>query len=341
MVKIKFPRSRRRGNDSLLPPLPLPPLLNLPIELFLHIWDTLPLHSRASLALTCRSLYAAYGAPVVKQLNLDSLHSRTYRLYLLRLIRKDLKEPSLWLCYGCMKLHARSPTRHGRNFMGYIAIDAGQKRELPPGPGFPCCNSAFTLARDYVQSLLNTSQDCRPTIYSERCKGELTFTYNIRLDVGFQGLCMSTVYIYSLSFLDRTQRRVHNDYSFSPHQLADFLRSTNTEFCEHLWLGHDYVPGDGSMSANLEAAYTGYSGSYQSELSGFECRECHIEVKFRVVFATQLEVIVWQYFRPGMLEPGVRPARLNRWDTGYVVREYVEGNGRRWWERWWEAWERF
>jgi hypothetical protein len=326
-------------HEALTAQVPLAPLLNLPLELFLQIWDTLPLHTQASLTLTCRSLYVSYGVFTLPQLNLNTPHSRTYRSFLLRLLRRDLPDPSQWLCYDCLKFHPCAPTRHPRD--SYIILLGGiGKRDpvecrplhLHHGSGFPYCNSAYTLSQDYIASLLKNGNDVRPTVYkgSNRIESKthgMILDYTIKLDVGFQGLETWSEYMYHIPY-GAPQRRQWsnaptNEHGLSPAQLTEFLSSTNHEFCPHLWFGDDFVAGDGSMSARLEARHLELLDTrpYCKDLPAFECRECHVYINIRVVYRRMVQIRVWQYFKPEVLKAGMRPARLDGWEWNLVKKE--------------------
>lgn len=297
-----------------------PPLLNLPIELFFDVWERLPLYSRASLVLSCRQLYASYLAFTFGDVFL-SLCGPTpaaclQRLYFLRLLRRDRNDRSLFLCQACLKLHHGLPTE------GEICDVRRGMLHRPGYAGFPYCNSAFTLALKDVQSRLEDSADRGPTFYSGSYRSSLPMEYKVRVDVSCLGLCMATEYIY------------HDPNAFpnngihgitSPTIYASLVRRTNLDFCQHLWLGYDFAPGDGTMNDRLEAAYTELSqrriddkgrvsSMYPQEWPEFRCTECHINVRIEAWSLSRIRIYSWQYFNPKKPDPTARPARIDRVD---------------------------
>jgi hypothetical protein len=321
--------------------IPLAPLLNLPLELFLQIWDSLPLQTQASLTLTCRPLYISYGHFTLPKLGRDSSHSRTYRSYLLRLLRRDLAGSSQWLCYACLQFHSCAPTENARDstvlLHGRIWTHnpvEGRPAHLLRGSGFPYCNSAFTLSQDYIASLLRSGDDAQPTVYegSNRIESKtyaMTLDYTIKVDVGFQGLETWSEYIYRIP--NGTFQRLQwsepaaSEVNSLPEEEAMFLFGTNHEFCPHLWLGEDFVKGDGSLSAKLEAShYYSWTAYYGRDLPEFECRECHVNIKIRVMDHGAALIRVWQYYKPEVLKAAMRPAKLDGLEWGLGKKEPQE-----------------
>jgi hypothetical protein len=303
---------RKNGQQNYSPtiPLRLSPLLDLPIELFLMIWDQLPPYNRACLVLTCRGLYNnAHFVSILRDLNQETPISRSQRLYLLRLLRADLKTKR-FLCHSCLKFHedphspirVKAPPKDHRDY-------SFPRFELPVGGGFPYCDSVFTFALRDVYDQLRKPTDRGLRYYTGSYASDLRLQYEIKVDVGRQGLFMWTHYVYHDSKSPRVMYPgVHPKPE--PAEFASLARRTNIEFCKHLRLGEDFVPGDGSMSDRLETEFARVSSPRASP--EFCCSECHVNIKIQASSFSTVQFHVWQAFNPVTLEPWMRPARLDR-----------------------------
>ena len=172
------------------PPVHSSRLINLPIELFLSIWDFLPPYSRVSLILTCRQLYANWQHSAFSGIDQYTPGGRSELLYLLRRIRKDHKD-NPFLCHSCLCFHSR--TLQLASFPG-----SGNKKGLRPpcGFGFPCTDTMFALALIDIQDRLDDPRDRGFTHYSGGYKTDVFVTHRIQIEVGRLGLCMWTEYTF-------------------------------------------------------------------------------------------------------------------------------------------------
>lgn len=307
--------SKDQKRQCYLPTLPLPstPLLNLPVEIFLLVWEQLPPYNRACLVLTCRGFYASYFASILDDLDQEDPISRSQRLYLLRLLRTDLKQHQ-FLCHSCLKFHRDPyPTINlkglpPRDYQDYYGLNYG-RLELPGGGGFPFCDSVYAFALREVHDHLQTPSDRGLRTYTGQYYSDLNLQYQIKVDVGRQGLYMATCYTYHNPYHASAKRRTGDDKPEAP-ELAKVARQTNIEFCNHLRLGDDFIRGDGSMGDQVEAEFARVDS--RSSPPEFWCDECHVNIKITSFSLNNVTMWVWQSFETNTLEPWRRPARLDR-----------------------------
>ncbi|KAF2185890.1 hypothetical protein K469DRAFT_158111 [Zopfia rhizophila CBS 207.26] len=88
------------------------PLFNLPLDLFLSIWGLLPPYSRASVVFTYRQLYIAHGAATFRYVNQKTPAANLQKSCLLRQLRRKFSNPSIWLCYRCLRFHKAELPKH-------------------------------------------------------------------------------------------------------------------------------------------------------------------------------------------------------------------------------------
>jgi hypothetical protein len=294
----------------------LPPLLKFPMDLFLTVWEHLPHYSRVCLILTCRQLYAVHHL-ALKDVSYATPATRLQRLFLLRRLQRDSVDLA-FLCHGCLKFHAAPASR------GLEEKDACDKAKgsfhLFTNAGFPYCNSEFALALENVQSRLASPADRGAAYYRGFCRSAMSMSYDVIIDANEQGKHMTTNYSYSAPSREVLQRS-QTKTSRHPCDYARFLRSTNLQFCNHMWFGDDFVPGDGSVNDTLEttaivtevvrSVSPGAAQSYKCVWPDFCCLQCRVYV---VVEAHNLESITIRARR--VFEPpvraGERPARLDR-----------------------------
>jgi len=124
----RFPRRRIRSHQGAANLYSEPPhpqtesrLCQLPVELLHLIKDELPIHARATLALSCKLMAYKQGTSSWPA----SKHDDEERQVFLDLLSKD--HPRLLPCHTCLRLHdreqvQRSPSLHRE--AGYLNIDA-------------------------------------------------------------------------------------------------------------------------------------------------------------------------------------------------------------------------
>ena len=224
------------------------PLMSLPIELLQQINDFLPLSSQACFALSCHRLHAIIGTRSWKELNTQDQSKRLEKINFLRLLRRDLSDSSHWLCHRCIKFHPKDslglPTRAGVHEKGKIA-DAHSWYEHEWNDtyyGFPFCTSMYTLAHEFMHSVLKrrpiktprgTSLDAASTFYWHGHGGH---------GVGMEYKLFPRV--AGTKFLLFASHRFH-------HPGPDYLSKLHFDICPHHGLAPDYARGDGSLMDRL------------------------------------------------------------------------------------------
>ncbi|KAF2014830.1 hypothetical protein BU24DRAFT_222665 [Aaosphaeria arxii CBS 175.79] len=292
-------------------------LLDLPLDVFILVWDLLPLYAQVSLALTCRPLYTTYGPAALSQLKETNESSLAQKMYFLRRLKKDVNDGSLVICGGCMKLHSvqldESDGVYSTN--GIKAAD-----RVARIAGIPHCNSSFARALRDVQARLQDERDLGPSYFSGKHKSFTEIRYQITVDVGREGLYMLTQYDIQKNTPGKSHRLSEIRGPGFIADVAELYRTTNMDLCPHLWFGDDFTPGDGTMNDQLECCIDDFYRSWprerdrQPSYTGksfveFYCEICHVDIKTKHWTTSSLTLWVWQYFDFHRLEASERPAR--------------------------------
>lgn len=302
------------------------PLLGLPTDIFHLILEILPAYSRVSLILTCSQLCAVYLQHALPDINQQTTISRLQKLYLLRLLRRDLSDSKLFLCHNCLKFHPNTISERDADDAG-----RGETLTMPVYSGFPYCNSGFTRALHDVESRHTNPQDRKVQLYYGTYRvPEFSMAYIIGIDIGRRGQCTWSQHIY------RGPNLIGNEDNYAilqPSEFAAVARSTNVDFCEHLWLGDDYVPGDGSTSDQVESVYAELAQHF-TDATGrplhkaartwpkFSCSECSIQVTIQAWSLSRVRLFSLQTYQA--------PQAARRWR---MLRELLGVDQRlSWWK---------
>jgi hypothetical protein len=275
-------------------------LLQLPAELLRLIYDHLTPDARAALALTCH-LFLSIDENVFRKLKDlypgcpdDLAYSvRTRESYFLRLLERDRRDSSIYVCYSCLKFHSKldlepSPPKEVRRFT------------FPPeaAVGFPECRKTYTEAIAHVYSLLDRT---RSNVELKSWIGSTVRPVHMNYQVEC-GLSDDDLFLLRRFNLSTVRKGRYSKYFMMP---SSFLLTSNLEICPHVFFGQDCRYGNSAVYNALDAYYrrqhqdwtlaTSTGHAWQPEpFTGFLCLECWLEIDIRFR-PYEVRITVWNH----------------------------------------------
>lgn len=271
-------------------------ILKLPVELIHLICNDLSLAWRASLSLTCRRLYAIIGKGIWHELNdfPPSFKTRTAKSFLLRALERDLDDPSVYLCYNCLRFHQiKDPSPPQPRYLRDLKYLSSIENQV----GFPYCRTEYTQAIQEIYARVETprADQGEPLSFLGHINTPTHLHYCITCGLGPRDLFLLRKFTLTVRVRPRTYFMVPS-YN---------LRQMNLGICRHVSFGHDHVLGDGSINDALHKYYHKQHDDYCMSISsgqswqpepftGYVCQTCKLEVEIRFA-GFNVTIFVWQY----------------------------------------------
>lgn len=285
------------------------PFLELPVELVCKIADVLAPDDKAALALTCHALLSIIGSAALK---LDdyppSYELRTAKSRLLRRLNRDRPDPSLYVCYKCIKFHSiESTTTKLRTY-------------TPPDVGFPVCQSRYIEAMREVRHLIRSPpRQPAPKYWVGMITSPVKMEYAVETgtDRSHNDIFLRRAFV----LYPKTGK-----YDWLFMLPSNFLKTSNLEICPHVYLGWDCTKGNGTFYDFLDDYYrrqhrdwslaVSAGQAWQPEpFTGFICQDCCLEVNMRFQ-KHKVKIQVYQHVGPIKKNPLRLLFDVETWRTG-------------------------
>ncbi|KAF2743476.1 hypothetical protein M011DRAFT_221922 [Sporormia fimetaria CBS 119925] len=240
----------------------LTPLFRLPSDVFAVIWDELPPYSRVCLTLTCQAAYNHWGStasrgatatprtpPWFSKLERGSLQ----RLFLLRQLRKETSTPQ-YICHGCLKFH-KEPYLTSKPVLDLILGDyerkyAANNYELGDDElmAWDLCGHRRARGSQWYNLDCGIIPGDELDELLKECGLLSNVCANDHVGILYELVKTNRYHGYVLREGD------YIDYIHNTHNTAEIIEhilDLDIDICDHLWLGRDFMPEDGSLSAQV------------------------------------------------------------------------------------------
>jgi hypothetical protein len=264
-------------------------LAQLPVELILLIFEHLTAEGKAALALTCHFMLSIAGEDVftgLKHFVYTGYGARCAKSFFLRSLERDRRDPSVYVCYKCLKFH------------GLEEFEGGPLRIKPArGVGFPVCRTPYMEALRHVHSLHNcTKSDVELKSWAGTTISPVHMSYYVE-----SGLSGDDVFLVR-KFTLKTNRGHYDQHFMMP---SSFLLTSNLEICPHVFFGWDCRLGISGVYEALDEYYhrqhrdwtlaSSRGHAWQPEpFTGFMCHACNLEIDIRFR-PREVRIVVWNH----------------------------------------------